>query len=76
MNFAYILIFGSMLVLGGSALFALYWAAKNGQFSDMKKGAKVIFDKDEPVGEVTDKVFETRAEKKARKEREAREASS
>jgi cbb3-type cytochrome oxidase maturation protein len=36
------------------AVFALYWAAKNGQFEAFEKGSKVIFDEDEPEGVQTD----------------------
>ncbi|MEM9398849.1 MAG: cbb3-type cytochrome oxidase assembly protein [Verrucomicrobiota bacterium] len=50
----YIILIGSMTIFGGSAIYALFWAAKSGQFSDMKQGAEVIFGKDEPVGEITD----------------------
>lgn len=57
MIWAYILIFGSTAILGASAVLALYWAATNGQFRDMKAGAEVIFDRDEPVGAPTDLVF-------------------
>ncbi len=67
MSLAFLLIFGSMFALGATAVLALYWAGRNGQFANMKKGAQVIFDEDEPVGEPTDLVFETRKEKKRRK---------
>lgn len=47
-----------LVVLGGlfflSAIYALYWAAKNGQFRNFEKGAKVIFNEEEPEGERTD----------------------
>lgn len=68
MSIAFLLIFGSMFAVGTSAVLALFWAGRTGQFSDMKNGARVIFDEDEPVGEPTDVVLETRAERKARKE--------
>ena len=50
----YLLVFGSMVVLGGSALYARYWGVREGHFSNMKKGAEVIFGEDEPLGRVTD----------------------
>ncbi|MDR0534621.1 MAG: cbb3-type cytochrome oxidase assembly protein [Verrucomicrobiales bacterium] len=50
----YLLIVGSMVVLGGSAMYGIYWAVRDGQYVNMKKGAEVIFGKDEPVGKVTD----------------------
>ncbi len=45
---------GSLIFLGGSAVYALYWAASHGQFKKMDQGAKIIFDSGEPVGKVTD----------------------
>jgi len=55
MNIAAILIIGGLIFLSGSALIAFYWAAKSGQFRDLKKGSEVIFDDDEPIGQPTDK---------------------
>ena len=37
-----------------AAALALHWAHKNGQFSNLDKGARSIFDDDEPLGQVTD----------------------
>jgi cbb3-type cytochrome oxidase maturation protein len=37
-----------------SAVYALYWASKNGQLRDFDKGAASIFDDEEPVGQPTD----------------------
>lgn len=54
MVFYYMLVIGSIVLLGGSAVYALYWAAGNGQFSNMEDGSKVIFGDDEPIGKVTD----------------------
>jgi cbb3-type cytochrome oxidase maturation protein len=45
---------GSFTVLPGSALLAMRWAAKSGQFDHLEKGALLIFDEEEPVGLVTD----------------------
>lgn len=50
----YILIPAGIAFLSGSALFVFYWAAKTGQFRDLKKGSEVIFDHDEPIGQPTD----------------------
>jgi nitrogen fixation-related uncharacterized protein len=47
-----------------TAVFALYWAAKNGQFEQFESGSKVIFDAEEPEGKVMDR-FPVR-KKKAR----------
>lgn len=49
-----------------TAVYALWWAAKNGQFKKLEEGAKVIFDKDEPIGEQTD-FFPSKKAKKSRK---------
>ena len=38
-----------------AAALALHWAHKNGQFSNLDKGARSIFDDDEPLGQVTDR---------------------
>lgn len=49
-----ILILGGLIFLSGSALIAFTWAAKTGQFQNLKQGASVIFDDEEPVGKPTD----------------------
>ena len=54
MTIAAILILGGLIFLSGSAVVAFTWAAKTGQFKDLKKGATVIFDEDEPIGMRTD----------------------
>ena len=40
--------------LSASAVYALYWSSKNGQLRDFERGARSIFDEQEPVGRVTD----------------------
>ena len=37
-----------------AAAFALHWAHKNGQLTNLERGAQTIFDDDEPMGHVTD----------------------
>lgn len=37
-----------------SAVYALYWAVKTGQFREIEKGATSIFDEEEPLGTPTD----------------------
>ena len=44
----------AMVAILLSAVAALYWAASHGEFADLEKKSRVIFDEDEPVGEVTD----------------------
>ncbi|GMU23190.1 MAG: hypothetical protein AMXMBFR13_32730 [Phycisphaerae bacterium] len=50
----YVLVFGAILLFGGSVIWALWWALRGGQFSDFARGATSIFDADEPIGKVTD----------------------
>lgn len=45
---------GSMVLFGGAAVLALGWAFKRGQFENFDRGARSIFDADEPIGEPTD----------------------
>ena len=54
MKLVYLLIWGSTLVFGGTAVWALVWAIRNGQMSNLKAGAESIFDEEEPVGKQTD----------------------
>lgn len=39
----------------GTAVYAFIWARRQRQFSDFDKGARSIFDEEEPEGLVTDK---------------------
>lgn len=71
----YGLLIASMILLGGSAVYALFWAADNGQFTNMEDGSKVIFDEREPEGEITD-VFPGLDVKKAIALRQARRSAS
>ncbi len=54
MTFVYILMWSCMVLAGASAIFALLWAIKTGQMSNLNRGAASIFDDEEPVGMVTD----------------------
>ncbi len=47
-----LILFG--LLFFAVAVFALYWAAKTGQFGQFDKGSKSIFDEEEPEGVQTD----------------------
>jgi len=52
-----VLILGILVVAGGlfaSAVYALFWAAKNGQLDNFENSAKSIFTEEEPEGEVID----------------------
>jgi cbb3-type cytochrome oxidase maturation protein len=50
-----LLLTGGLVFLCGSALGAVYWALRSGQFEDLKSAAATIFDDGEPVGLATDK---------------------
>jgi len=48
-----------VLVVGAAiTLTVLFRSAQSGQFRNLKAGAYVIFDEDEPVGEVQDQVLQ------------------
>jgi len=47
-----LVIFGLMFF--GLAVYALYWAAKNGQFEQFEKASRAIFDDEEPEGVLMD----------------------
>jgi nitrogen fixation-related uncharacterized protein len=49
-----LIIGGSLVFVTGSALLALRWAMRHGQFRNLEEGALMIFDDDEPVGKMTD----------------------
>lgn len=49
-----LLIFG-LVVLGGTAIGAFWWAVKDGQLHNLREAPLTIFDDDEPVGEPTDR---------------------
>ncbi len=40
--------------LSASAVYALYWSSRHGQLRDFERGARSIFDDEEPVGRMTD----------------------
>lgn len=54
MELIHVLVPAGIVFLSGSALVAFYWAAKTGQFRNLRQGAQVIFDEDEPIGQPTD----------------------
>ncbi|GBD39785.1 hypothetical protein HRbin37_02071 [bacterium HR37] len=48
----------AVAIIGGAiAMGAFIWAIRTKQFKDLNTGAYVIFDKEEPVGEMTDTTF-------------------
>ena len=53
----------AMVAILCSAVAALYWAASHGEFADLEEKSRVIFDEDEPIGEVTDRFPEPQKNK-------------
>ena len=51
---AYIFVVVMAAAVMASAVYALYWAVKTGQFREFEKGATEIFDSEEPQGTPTD----------------------
>jgi nitrogen fixation-related uncharacterized protein len=54
MTLIYIVVFGFVALAGLSAAYALTWAVRTGQLRDFGRGARSIFDDEEPVGVMTD----------------------
>ncbi|BET69613.1 hypothetical protein ASA1KI_45310 [Opitutales bacterium ASA1] len=52
--FIYGLLFLIALLISASAVYAFFWASRNGEFSDFEAQSKVIFDDEEPEGRQTD----------------------
>ena len=54
MFFVFMFIWSFALIAGVTMVWLLAWAIKRGEFKDLRAGARMIFDKDEPIGVVTD----------------------
>lgn len=54
MGIVYLIMVAGVVVLTGSALMALHWALRTGQFKHPSKTALQIFDEEEPVGKMSD----------------------
>lgn len=52
--FAYGLLFVIGVLMSISAVYAFFWASKNGEFRDFDRQARSIFDDTEPEGVQTD----------------------
>lgn len=50
----YTIAFLIAVAITASAVYALHWAVKSGQFHNLEKGATTIFDEEEPMGVPTD----------------------
>lgn len=51
----YFALWGLAAVLGATAIAALVWAIRRGEFDNLRDAALSIFDEDEPLGTVTDR---------------------
>lgn len=65
-------LFASLFFL--AAAYALHWAHKKGQLSNLEEGARSIFDEDEPEGEITDQ-FPTKAKNRPRTGKESADST-
>ncbi len=52
--FYYLVALPIALLFLASAVYALYWASRHGQLKEFDKGARSIFDEEEPEGRETD----------------------
>ena len=55
MTLFYVLIWGFAAVCGVTAVYGLVWAIRSGQVRNFGRGARSIFDDEEPIGEMTDR---------------------
>lgn len=51
----YVALWGLAALLGATAIAALVWAIRRGEFDRLREASLSIFDDEEPVGEVTDR---------------------
>ncbi len=54
MTIVWIIFACSIVLLPATALLALRWAVRHGEFRDLRKTALSIFDEEEPVGQLSD----------------------
>ncbi len=54
MFYVFIFIWAFALIAGVTMVWLLAWAIKQGEFKNLRQGARSIFDDEEPVGMVTD----------------------
>lgn len=54
MLFVFMFIWSFALLAGIMMVWLLAWAIKRGEFQNMREGSRMIFDKGEPIGKVTD----------------------
>lgn len=71
MSYTPIIAIITVLLIGiAIAIFAMLWANRDGQFDNLKSGAYVMFDDDEPLGEAQDQRFPEAANGDANDEKE------
>lgn len=63
MNLITAILLVSVLIVPLTALYALYWAGRNGQWMFQDKAALLPFDEEEPVNEPTDQILNQRGSK-------------
>ena len=51
----YLALWGLAALLGATAVGALVWAIRRGEFDNLREAARSIFDEEEPAGRVTDR---------------------
>jgi cbb3-type cytochrome oxidase maturation protein len=51
----YLALWGLAAVLGATAIAALVWSIRRGEFDNLREAALSIFDEDEPPGAITDR---------------------
>ena len=61
MLFVFMFIWSFALFAGVTMVWLLAWAIKRGEFNNLRNGARMIFDEDEPIGKVTDRFPQDRA---------------
>jgi nitrogen fixation-related uncharacterized protein len=54
MFFVLAFIWAFAIIAGVTTVWILTWAIRNGEFRDLRAGARSIFSADEPIGQVTD----------------------
>ncbi len=55
MTATFLMILGGVVLIAATTIFGLAWAVRRGQFGDLRRGARSIFDEDEPIGRPTDR---------------------
>lgn len=63
MNVLAILLLTGVVAVPGVALWALYWASRNGEFRLVRRASLLPFDEEEPLGVATDQILNRGAKK-------------